>query len=337
MKEKEGVETKVVGVDRRGPERDMTPPQKLSESASQGHVNADQQFLSKSHPSQLTSLAGPSTAPMISPFTSGSQAPPMPYLPPTEPFIPYGAAPQRIIDGAAALFESVEGVILKLVLPANINYKPPMMNSIVAKRGMTQESIEEVIENPSEAKCEYRQVIGMQFKEIMKDRMRSCLLSPNLTGYLSELPENIWSFMKRNMVVFKIPPKALEDPELSDFIDSLMKDVLTKQRSTIKTKITTAINTQMHISHLAKSLASPGYYKRASLQTFNDLVNKSMEDKVAALKSKRHKSTEGDDADSECSADEEEGHDVEKEKAQCYARSLFAPISPLSLFTIPGD
>ena len=39
------------------------------------------------------------------------------------------------------------------------------------------------------------------------------------------------------MVVFKIPPKALEDPELSDFIDSLMKDVLTKQRSTIKTKV----------------------------------------------------------------------------------------------------
>lgn len=29
-------------------------------------------------------------------------------------------------------------------------------------------------------------------KEILKDRMRSCLLSPNLTGYLSELPENIW-------------------------------------------------------------------------------------------------------------------------------------------------
>ena len=26
----------------------------------------------------------------------------------------------------------------------------------------------------------------------MKDRMRSCLLSPNLTGYLSELPENLW-------------------------------------------------------------------------------------------------------------------------------------------------
>lgn len=62
-----------------------------------------------------------------------------------------------------------------------------------------------------------------------------------------------------------------------------------------------------------------------------------MEDKVAALKSKRHKSTEGDDADSECSADEGEGHDVEKEKARCYARSLFTPISPLSLFTIPGD
>ena len=27
---------------------------------------------------------------------------------------------------------------------------------------------------------------------IMKDRIRLILLSPNLTSYLSELPENIW-------------------------------------------------------------------------------------------------------------------------------------------------
>ena len=43
--------------------------------------------------------------------------------------------------------------------------------------------------------------------------------------------------MKKNLGLFKIPPKVLEDPELSEYIDSLVKDVLTKQQSTIKTKV----------------------------------------------------------------------------------------------------
>ncbi|KAF8133897.1 hypothetical protein EV363DRAFT_1448555 [Boletus edulis] len=105
------------------------------------------------------------------------------------------------------------------------------------------------------------------------------------------------AFMKRNLVIFKIPPQALEDPELSNFIDSLMKDVLTKQWSTIKIKIATAINTQMHISYLTKSLALSGYYEVTTdqwtcfaLLAFNNLMNKSMEDKVVILKLKRDNS-----------------------------------------------
>ncbi|KAF8416229.1 hypothetical protein L210DRAFT_3411508, partial [Boletus edulis BED1] len=72
---------------------------------------------------------------------------------------------------------------------------------------------------------------------IMKDRLRSCLLSPNLTGYVTELPENLWSFMKKNTTVFKIPTLALDDPELSEYIDGLMKETLTKQRAIIKAKV----------------------------------------------------------------------------------------------------
>ena len=77
----------------------LVPPG--SESTSQDYINTNRHFLF--HPSQLISQAGPSTAPAALPFASGSQAPPMIYLPPpTEPFVPYGAVPQRVIDGAAA-------------------------------------------------------------------------------------------------------------------------------------------------------------------------------------------------------------------------------------------
>ena len=43
--------------------------------------------------------------------------------------------------------------------------------------------------------------------------------------------------MKRNLPVFKIPAKVLEDPELSEYIDSLMRDIRTKQQAIMKTKV----------------------------------------------------------------------------------------------------
>ena len=62
----------------------------------QDYINTNQHFLF--HPLQLISQAGPSTAPAALPFASGSQAPPMIYLPPPmEPFIPYGVCPKGLL------------------------------------------------------------------------------------------------------------------------------------------------------------------------------------------------------------------------------------------------
>lgn len=43
--------------------------------------------------------------------------------------------------------------------------------------------------------------------------------------------------MSRNLAMFKIPSQALEDPDLTEFIDGLMKDVLMQQRSMIESKV----------------------------------------------------------------------------------------------------
>ncbi|KAF8124140.1 hypothetical protein EV363DRAFT_1178470 [Boletus edulis] len=145
-----------------------------------------------------------------------------------------------------------------------------------------------------------------QFKDIMKDRLRSCLLSPNLTGYVTELPENLWSFMKKNTTVFKIPTLALDDPELSEYIDGLMKETLTKQRAIIKAKLMSSIKSKQHVSLLARSLAQTGYYEvttnqwarfaflRGSMVTFNDLVIQSMAKTVEASNSKDTGNTSND-------------------------------------------
>ncbi|KIJ05450.1 hypothetical protein PAXINDRAFT_141310, partial [Paxillus involutus ATCC 200175] len=146
-----------------------------------------------------------------------------------------------------------------------------------------------------------------EFKEIMKDRLRTCLLSPNLTGYLIDLPDNIFAYAKKNLSMFKIPASAIEDPEMSESIDILIKDVLTKQRAMIKNKIGKSLKQKSHISVLAKSLAPSRHYEitthhwarfsflRVSLKTFNELVAESMVAKVADLqKNKETTSTSHD-------------------------------------------
>ncbi|KAI5997602.1 hypothetical protein EDC04DRAFT_3075497 [Pisolithus marmoratus] len=86
--------------------------------------------------------------------------------------------------------------------------------------------------------------------------------------------------MKKNLTVFKIPAKALEDPELAEYIDSLMKD------------IAGSINKRQHISQLAKSLAQKDFvevttgqwarfaFLRQNLILFNQIVAESMAKKV---------------------------------------------------------
>ncbi|KAG6372219.1 hypothetical protein JVT61DRAFT_8019 [Boletus reticuloceps] len=130
------------------------------------------------------------------------------------------------------------------------------------------------------------------FKDILKDRLRACLLSPNLSRYLDGLSEHIWGFIKRNPGIFKVPARVLEDPELSDCIDTLIKDILTKQRSQIKFKIANSITKQHHISQLAKSLAQKDFidvtraqwariaFLHQNMLFFNKLVTESMNKKL---------------------------------------------------------
>ncbi|KAF8546846.1 hypothetical protein OG21DRAFT_1490763 [Imleria badia] len=148
------------------------------------------------------------------------------------------------------------------------------------------------------------------FKDVLQDRLRTALLSANLSHYLNGLNDRVWGFIKKNLTVFNIPPLAMEDARLTIHINTLMKDVLTKQRSQIKTKITASISKKHHISDLAKSLAGRDFvdvtftqWRRfAFLQNyllFNTMVDESLVKKVTAMEPQ-----EDADNDSAASADE---------------------------------
>ncbi|KAG6376769.1 hypothetical protein JVT61DRAFT_1793 [Boletus reticuloceps] len=113
------------------------------------------------------------------------------------------------------------------------------------------------------------------------------------------------TFMNRNLTLFKIPAPALNEPGIPDYIDSLMKDILTKQRAMIKSKLGLSIKSKQHIFLLAKALAQSGYYEvtgsqwarfaflRKCLVTFNELVMESMARAVEAMGSGWTGDTEG--------------------------------------------
>ncbi|KAI6147932.1 hypothetical protein BKA82DRAFT_931860 [Pisolithus tinctorius] len=135
-----------------------------------------------------------------------------------------------------------------------------------------------------------------EFKEILKDWLHACLLSPNLTAYVLELANNVFSYTKKILEMFKIPVEAIRDPKMSDSISTLMKDILTSQQSNMKQKIAASIQNMVHISILSRSLAPGGSYEvmmahwghfaflHTSMVIFNTVVEECKEAQAAHKK-----------------------------------------------------
>ncbi|KAL4065524.1 hypothetical protein V8B97DRAFT_1875298, partial [Scleroderma yunnanense] len=108
------------------------------------------------------------------------------------------------------------------------------------------------------------------------------------------------AFALKNLSTFKIPSEVVKDSEMMCTIDSLIKEILTQQKSGMKQKLIASIKSKAHISQLSKSLAPIGHYETTtnhwaqfsflisnSLLTFNELVDKG----VTTVSAKRRKST----------------------------------------------
>ncbi|KAJ8591250.1 hypothetical protein M405DRAFT_860713 [Rhizopogon salebrosus TDB-379] len=95
-----------------------------------------------------------------------------------------------------------------------------------------------------------------EFKQSLTDRLRACLLSPNLSGYVKQLSQNLFEFAKKHPSVFKLPPSSLQDLELMNKLDGMIKDILTSQRGSMKQKLAGAIQKSLNIHVLCRSLSN---------------------------------------------------------------------------------
>lgn len=93
----------------------------------------------------------------------------------------------------------------------------------------------------------------------MKDRLHACLLSPNLTGYVLDLVDNVIAYAKKHPTTFKIPNGTFQDPEMSDMVTTFIKENLTAQQGNMKQKISHSVKSKTNISVLAKSLATTAH------------------------------------------------------------------------------
>ncbi|KIJ68889.1 hypothetical protein HYDPIDRAFT_122720 [Hydnomerulius pinastri MD-312] len=176
-------------------------------------------------------------------------------------------------------------------------------------------------------------------KDILKDRLRSCLLSPNLTAYVQDLTTRVFIYAKKNLQTFKIPEAALEDPELTDEISSLISGLLTSARSGMKQKIESHTLSKSHVSVLAKSLAPGGGYEmttahwariaflRSSLVLFENVVKQSQASRTKSARGHMNSAAgvenEGDSA--EGNEDEPEDNQEAAEPAGAKNKSKDKP------------
>ncbi|KAH7919606.1 hypothetical protein BV22DRAFT_1133717 [Leucogyrophana mollusca] len=75
------------------------------------------------------------------------------------------------------------------------------------------------------------------FKAGLQSRLQACLLSPNITAYVTDTHIHVMEFIKKNIEVFKIPRGLLEDPELSKQLSRMVTDMLSSLRGNIKQRV----------------------------------------------------------------------------------------------------
>ncbi|KAG2114936.1 hypothetical protein BD769DRAFT_1391322 [Suillus cothurnatus] len=92
------------------------------------------------------------------------------------------------------------------------------------------------------------------FKSALQNRLTACMLSPNLTAYVTDTHEHIMDFIKTHNEVFKIPKSLFEDVELSAQFSTVVSDLLACIRGNIKTKLVLSISKNLSIMDTAKSL-----------------------------------------------------------------------------------
>ncbi|KAG8923118.1 hypothetical protein FRC02_011342 [Tulasnella sp. 418] len=130
-----------------------------------------------------------------------------------------------------------------------------------------------------------RTIESADFKTTIKPTVMACILSPYITSYLGELPGKIVVYMSKNVETFGLSETTFNIPDLVTKLHSVVSDILTECRSSIKTTLYQSIIDEECIKEVARGLA-PQYmtvntahwarlaYLRQTLIDFDGIIQK---------------------------------------------------------------
>ncbi|KAG2086476.1 hypothetical protein BD769DRAFT_1681114 [Suillus cothurnatus] len=96
------------------------------------------------------------------------------------------------------------------------------------------------------------------FENGLNNHLFACMLSPNLTAYVTDTQSHIMDFIVKNRDIFKIPPELLDNVELRAQLGKAVTKLLTNIRSAIKTVLTTSIVKRTSVADVTRLLARSG-------------------------------------------------------------------------------
>ncbi|KIK75215.1 hypothetical protein PAXRUDRAFT_19184 [Paxillus rubicundulus Ve08.2h10] len=74
------------------------------------------------------------------------------------------------------------------------------------------------------------------FEVALQNRLLACMLSPNITAYVTEAQRHIMEFISEHPDIFKVPPAIFEDAELRSQLGKLVTKLLSTIRSQIRSQ-----------------------------------------------------------------------------------------------------
>ncbi|KAF8417185.1 hypothetical protein L210DRAFT_817367, partial [Boletus edulis BED1] len=98
-------------------------------------------------------------------------------------------------------------------------------------------------------------LISKDFEISLSNRLLACILSPNITAYVTDTQRHIMDFIADNLEVFKIPPAVFNDNELRVSLGKTVTRLLSDIRSRLKSNLTASIVKKTCIIDVAKAMA----------------------------------------------------------------------------------
>ncbi|KAI6043618.1 hypothetical protein EDC04DRAFT_2890763 [Pisolithus marmoratus] len=82
---------------------------------------------------------------------------------------------------------------------------------------------------------------GKNFEVGLHTWLLACMLSPNLTTYVTDIQQHIMEFITKHPAIFKDPGGIFEDAELKTLLSKLVTKLLACIHSHVKTQVSAVI------------------------------------------------------------------------------------------------